>query len=376
MAFWNEARQRWEVSVELEPGPDGKRRRKMFTGDKAGEVDARARSYKPPATFAADNGTVTDLLEAWFAYRCTGEKAIRPNTKANYRYIMDRMIIPLIGTVQVARLQDIHVTTMLSDLQTAGKKGRVRYLTWVVLNAALTYAVKRKKLLANIMTFVDKPVVVERKMQCLDEKEIPAFLKVIRNEDQFPLFLLALYSGMRLGELLGLQWSDVDMATGRINVRHTLLEVKKGNILLGVPCKCCGVVDGRGPVKTEAGLREIQLTPDIVAALTKQRERLFGLGLRASPWVFPNGGGTPMLQGGVRKLLKRFLKLAMVKKSIRFHDLRHSSATLMLTMGVAEKMLQQTLGQTDPKMLQRYIHAVQEHREIVAAKVAGVFAGI
>lgn len=399
--FYSEANKQWIGMVELPKGMDGKRKRIMRKGATEKEVQKALKPYiEGEQTVTSSKATVGDLCDAWFASRSVGEDAIRTNTKANYTYIIEKLVKPFIGGQRVDKVQDYHINQYMDALKSDSrprfdkdgkqlisrktgeplyekpKKDRVRQMAWVLLNSVFRYAKKKKMIAVNPMEDAAKPKTKEKKMQCLTKPEIQAFLTVIRNEDQFPLFFLALYSGMRIGELLGLQHEDLDLQNNVLRVNHTLVEDESGHINVGEPCECCGVKDGRAPAKTDAGIREIELTPELVTTLRKQQERLLGLGLRACPWVFPSSNGTPLLQDNTRKLLKRFLKLAMIKKHIRFHDLRHSAATLMLTVGADTKMIQQRLGHSDEKMMKRYVHAVKEHESIVAGKLAGVFAGV
>lgn len=370
--------------AERPRGQDGKRKRVMRISKIPGPKGEKEvwKALKPfvdgEQIVSSTTSTVGELCDLVLASRSVGEDAIRQNTKKNYSYIVESLIKPFIGGQQVAKLQDYHLNQYFDALKLAGKKERVRQMAWVFLNSALLYAKKKKMIVSNPLEDVAKPKLKKSEIQCMDKEEIQRFLRTIRAEDQFPLFFLALYGGMRIGEILALQWDDIDFTTGVLTVRHTLMEVESGVITTGYPCPCgCGATDGRSVPKTDAGfMRPIELTEELLASLRKQQERLMGLGLRACPWVFPNGTGGPLLQGNVRKLLKRFLKQAKITKHIRFHDLRHSAATLMLTVGADTQMIQQRLGHANQQMMARYVHAVKEHESIIKAKMAGVFAGV
>lgn len=399
MAFWNEARQRWCEIVELPVGLDGKRRRKTFFAKSMGEVKKKAERYQPSGVSSNPDATVSDLADAFMAKKCRGEEPLRPNTEANYRYLVDKLIKPIIGALRVSKLEEHHIEGWLDQLKKGGwprtdekgeqrtdKKGQVllekpkgpalREDAFIMLGSLLTYGRERKMLAGNPMEFVRAPSPPEKKILFLNREEIARFLTVVRNEDQFPFFYLTLYAGLRVGETLALQWEDVDFEAGIIRVRHTLLEVKRGRITKDKPCECCGVLDGRGPTKTRSGVREIKVTPEIITALRNQQKRLLQLGLRICPWAFPTRKGTPQIQRNVQRLLKRLLFLSGIPKKVSLHGLRHSAATLMITMGTNTKMVQQRLGHGDSKMMDRYVHAAEEHEEIVAQKLAGFFAGV
>ena len=147
--------------------------------------------------------------------------------------------------------------------------------------------------------------------------------------------MLALVTGMRRGELLGLKWSDVNFAEGVISVRRSLVELKGEGIIESEP-------------KTSKGYRSILLPAFALAVLKEHQERQAVLRQRASQWkdrdyVFCTSHGTPFAAANLRTMFKEVLKKAGLP-DIRFHDLCHSVATLLLSIGTHPKVVQELLG--------------------------------
>lgn len=361
--------------------------------------------------------TIKDLGERMLASKDASENVIRPNTKRYYAYLFEKIVARL-GSHKILEIQPEDIEAMLKDMR-LGEPGpdvkcveikgvsysvvppakhtkrfthpdypglllkknkpvanRLRREIFKFLSAMFEFAVTKDLMGRNPCKKVTAPKKIEERKNYLgsvwNQEETQKFLAAARTERLYAVFVLACLTGMRQGEILGLVTDDVDLTTGRLRVQHTLLEVKNGEILEDYSCPCCGVKDGRGKVKTDAGQRDLVLPPEAVAALKQHRAKLLEEGLSGSKWMFPSEEGTPMLKANVRRAMKRICKRAGVKK-IRFHDIRHTNGTLMLTLHVDARMAQRALGHSDGEMTSKYTATVEAHQKEVADAMTGVF---
>ncbi len=221
----------------------------------------------------------------------------------------------------------------------------------VTLHEALGQAVKWHMIPRSICGAVNAPRPAPEEMRTLCAEETQRLLKVAHGDRLEALYVLAVHTGMRQGELLALEWQDVDLEAGTVQVRRTL--TKSGtSLLLGEP-------------KTAKGRRKIKLTARATAALRAHRKRLLEERMkRAGLWqdqglVFASESGTLINPTNLRKRsFASLLERAGVSK-IRFHDLRHTCATLLLGRGVHAKFVQELLGHANIAItLDTYSHVL------------------
>lgn len=399
------------TAVELPSSPEGKRRREWVYGPDAATVKERADKIREDVKrrrgeYLVDGSmTVSDLLTL-FLEECVSreDSPITENTKANYEYAIG-LINDRIGRELAQDLQAIQVKKLLLEplakpwvtkkgKQMKGRSPRTRQLVWMVLRAAYTWAAENNMPLGRPCNDTNAIHVENEEIDPLSKEEAAKFLKAVQGERLFTMMVLAIYAGLRLGELLALQWEDVNMETGELRIRHSLAEI--GGRLITTPCnRCvnrqkrtgCGATDGRCAVKSRTSRRKLLLPPEAIVALRQHRERLEAEGLqpiagrvgvvnagrKACPWVFPTSEGTPQYRASARRWFKRVLRESGVR-AIRFHDLRHTAATLMLTEGMDQRDIQRTLGHSDDVMTRRYQHWNDERMRKAAAVMTGLFA--
>jgi len=164
---------------------------------------------------------------------------------------------------------------------------------------------------------------------------VVTFLDAAKTQRLFALFLTAVMTGMRRGELLGLKWDDVDFANGTISVKRSLVRSSKGPTI--------------GDVKTEKSKRSISISETVIQALKTHRitqaQELLMVGQKnANGWVFTRQTDPqPPYPTDINKILKRIITQADLPQ-ISFHDLRHTHATMLLSQGVNPKIVQERLG--------------------------------
>ena len=205
---------------------------------------------------------------------------------------------------------------------------------------------------------MERPRVPRKEFRVLDADEARRLLEAAKGDRLEALLVLALTTGMRQGELLGLQWEDVDLKNGTIYVRRTLLEVD-GRLTTG---------------ETKSGRnRRLDLPEIAVEALREHRKRMMAEG-HPGPWVFCDTKGGPIRKNNlIRRWFKPLLEKAGLPE-IRFHDLRHTAATLLLTLGVHPKVVQERLGHSQISVtLDTYSHVLPSLQKQAASKLDAMF---
>jgi integrase len=194
--------------------------------------------------------------------------------------------------------------------------------------------VKWQLISLNIAEAVDPPRSTKREIRPLNSEQVKLLLELAKGTNLYALYLLAITTGMRQGELLGLKWEDVNLRTGSLQVRRTIF-----NGQVSAP-------------KTSKGRRSIKLTQLTVGALQGHQ--------RQGEWVFSSGVGTPISCHNLHnRMWKPLLNKAGLPPNTRFHDLRHTCATLLLTKGVHPKIVQEMLGHSTISItLDTYSHVL------------------
>jgi len=299
-------------------------------------------SYVEPA-----KQTVAEYLEQWLK-DFVATKVDKPKTRRSYEMIVHRHLIPALGHVKLSRLtpamvQGYYTRTLESGrLGTDGKPlGKPLSQTTVahhhaVLHDALEFAVRLGLVGRNVADAVEPPKIRRKELVVWSEDEVRSFLTAARDSRYYPVFVLALTTGLRAGELFALRWQDVDLNASALTVNQTL-EKPGPNPRFGRP-------------KSKASRRTVTLSHAAVEALrshkAKQNEERLQVG---EAWhdfglCFCVFDGKPLRPGNFR----RDVFLPLIEKAnvslIRFHDLRHSHATMLLTAGIHPKVVSERLG--------------------------------
>jgi integrase len=278
-------------------------------------------------------------------------RAVRATT--GYRQQSDSHLLPALGRYRLTRLgpdtlQGYYAAKLRSGLSST----TVKY-HHAILHRALTQAVRWGLLARNPAEAVDPPRPRKEEMRFLTPGEVAALLDTARaaGDRLAALWTLAVYSGARQGELLGLRWSDVDLEAGTVSVSRALLRVRGGAGVYAEP-------------KTASSLRTVTLDEDAVAALREhqkrqEEERRVLEGAYAKEGlVFCTHEGRPLDRFNVRRDFLRALERAGLTP-VRFHDLRHTSATLMVIAGVHLKQMGARLGHADIHTTAKYSHLIR-----------------
>ena len=357
----------WEASLTVGYAENGEQKRKFFSGKtklEALEKRDKAKADLGSGLFIdADGLTVTEYFEKWFKH-IAQDKA--PSTVSGYMRTFNKAIKPTIGRVRLDKLRPIQVQDLYSTLLAEGTgRWTVRY-AHTVLHAALEQAREWELVSRNVADAVRPPERAEKSdMTIWSPAEASRFLEHTQAHRLHGLFYLALMTGMRKGELLGLHWGDVSLGRSEINVRMNLTEVG-GKLYLREP-------------KTKASRRTILIPSDTVKVLQEhhaaleRHKLLLGAAWDEQDLVFPSELGTPLSPANVYRLFKNIIKRAGVP-NIRFHDLRHTHASLLILKGTSAKVVSDRLGHTDVGFtLNTYTHLFDEQRREAAMSFDDLF---
>ena len=352
---------RWRASLSL-GYRNGKRWRKVFEAATRSEVQDKLsqalQDQKLGLPVATTKQTVGQFLNSWLTDAV--KRSVKPKTHRTYSDLCRLHIVPVIGKRPLEKLSPQQVNRFLNDKLEAGLSPRSVAHLRATLRAALNDALKWGLVARNVAALVDAPKVKKLEMKVFTAEQARAFLEAAKVERLETLFRTALSLGCRQGEALGLQWQDVDLEAGILIVRRALQRID-GTLQL-VPTK-------------EDKVHTITLPAATVSALAahrtrQQEERLIaGSTWRETDFVFTTASGTPLDARNVIRTFHRILKRAGLPK-IRFHDLRHSIATLLLAQGVSPGYVKDLLGHSSVAFtLQTYGHVLATVKREVAAKI-------
>ena len=295
----------------------------------------------------AESVTVQTFLERYKADVVL--HTLRPKTQETYTIIIDTHLVPEIGRIKLNALRPDHLQKLYSDKLKAGKSRRTVQHIHAVVHRALTHAVKWGLVPRNVADAVEAPRPQQKPPEMLTEAQALSFLDYVKDDPLYPLWLTLFSTGMRKGEVLGLRWSDVDMAAGIIHVSQVAQAVHKRGTMISEP-------------KTDQSRRSIGLPPMTVAALKVHKERTARYQdfeyFKDQDLVFCTKRGTPF---GSRNLLTYFHR-ALVKAglpTVTLHSLRHLHATMLLKAGLHPKIVQSRLGHSQIGMtMDLYSHVM------------------
>lgn len=352
----------WYARVDLGNDPlTGKRKQKRLKAPSRKLLDkeiADAIAAGIPEARPDGEMTVAAYLTEWLD---TAANRLRPTTRKSYAERVRLFLIPLLGDIRLAALKPVDVQRFHRDMLDSGRAPGTVAVVHAVLRSALNDAVRLGIIDRNVASVVHAPRPKPPEMQTWTPEQVAAVLRAAQGDRYACLWRLALTTGMRRGELLGLRWIDVDLDNALLTIRHTLYQGKGRAWESGTP-------------KTEKGRRSIALSPDDVAALAAHRTAHLALQLAAPEWhetglVFTEANGKAV---NANRLRERFLKL--IDRAgvpvIRFHDMRHTAASLMLAAGVHAKIVQERLGHSSISItLDRYSHVAPSLQQDAATKL-------
>ena len=401
--FFDEDRQKYVGQLSYVDEKTGKRNRPKVYGDTEPECRRLMKELEREIEkgLRPDKGskyTVKSWLDVWF------ETFQKPNVRANTwerQALCIKQINAEIGNIRLSKLRAEDVQGLYNKLGKEGKKkkdpetGKVTLIPLSsqsvvhchnVLHKALKQAVKLKYISANVTEDADKPIIKRKEINPMTEEQAQAFLKAVKSHRLYASFFLDLSTGLRLGELLALAWDDVDLDKGKIFVRRALQNRQNGGVVFE-------------DLKSKKSRRTLSLPPDAVVELKKHKSRQaeehmaarvraakhakkFGVEIDPeSYWVesglvFRQLNGDRLDPHSYYRTYKKLLKEEAKMDGFRFHDLRHTFATLMFKKGVDVKIVSEMLGHASIQITyDTYVHVMPGMTEQAAMVLQGVFTG-
>ena len=323
---------RYQAALTLE-----NHKRRYFYGKTRKEVQDKLNmalhEQKQGTLATGPQQTLKAHLEKWLEQVVRLTK--RPNTYKGYRSAVYCHLIPALGHIRLQKLTVGHLQAFYVE-KVKKLKPRTLIVVRAALSGALEDALKQGFVVRNVAKLVDLPHVEWYEGQVLTVEQAKKLLEVARGSRLDALLLVALTTGMRRGELVGLRWRDVDLEKGVLQVRHTVSRVWGMGLVVGEP-------------KAKAGRRKIMLSSVVIRALkehqVRQEEARVKMGDRwkEQGLIFCNSYGTYFDPSYVWRLFKKLLKAAGLP-NVRFHDLRHSAATVLLAEKMDLKAVSELLG--------------------------------
>ncbi len=324
-----------------------RRTRRYVSGHSPAEARKRLRDAMDAALrdkAAADSPTVEWWATRWLDTVERSYDRIRPATFRSYRKVIRSHVIPALGSWPLDDLRPGDVERWMAGLTERGLRPSTVALSRRVLAACLADAERDGRAKRNAARLARAPRVAgTTRRRTLTGAEARHLLELARHDDGAGLLVtLALGTGARIGELLGLDWSDVDLAAGTVSIARSRSR------------------SGTGPTKSRHGVRTVALPAFALEALRAETRR-------DGP-VIATADGRPLIpeRAGERwRLLRKRAGL----DGLRFHDLRGTVATLALARGIPAKALADSLGHDPAVLLRTYAGPIEDGREAIASAI-------
>ena len=367
----------WTIIVEAGRDPITKKRKRIknaFQGTKREAEKEMARllteidsgQYVKPSKLTFD-----EYLIQWLDDY--GKPNLAPSTFDSYRRIINVHIIPALGFIKLDKLQPMHLQHYYNKSLGEGRKDgngglslRTVQYHHRIIREALQHALKWQLIQQNVADFVQAPRPKKAEISLPGLSEIDRLLETARDHHDYSLITTAIFTGMRRAELLGLRWSDISFDSFSLSIRQTLQRLPGQGFIFTDP-------------KSQKSKRQIIIPPALVSVLKDHRKKQlesklhFDEGYQDFNLVFPRPDGSPEDPSNISHRFKALVdKLSLT--GLRFHDLRHLHATLLLAQGVHPKVVQERLGhQTVTLTLDTYSHVIPSLQRDVADKLENLF---
>lgn len=360
-SIWRRGDGRWEGRVDF-GWAAGKRKHMSVYGktraDVARQMTTLLRAREAGMTPGGSSQLLGAYLEAWLR---SIEGSLRPKTLQTTRMDVRRHIIPDLGKARLGMLQPRRVQAFLDAKLKSGLAPPSVVHIRAILRRALGRAMRYGWVYRNVATLTDPPRVERFEIKPFTSEEARAFLDAARQDDLEALFKLALSTGLRQGELLGLKWDDLDLEKAELRVNQALQRYDGALHLV--------------PPKTPRSRRSVPIPALAVEALRQLRYAQRDAHLRAgSLWhetglVFTTRWGTPIEPRNATRSFKQLLARAGLRP-MRFHDLRHSFATLLLIQGVSARVVMEILGHSQINVtMNTYSHVLPALQRDAASRL-------
>lgn len=350
---------KWRASISV-TGPDGTRERKTKTcatrADAVAELEQLRVAARTP-TPVEDPTTVGQWLHRWLEL---GKPNWAANTYAQHESIVRNWVVGYVGAIRLVRLTADDVRAMLAQARSErGAKARILQLMRGVLRTSLNVAVEDGRLAINPVAKVKNPASEAEDIRPFTEQEVALILQKTKGTRYHAVYALALTMGMRIGEILGLRDTQIDLQAGTVRIEEQLIDLK-------------GVVT-RSKTKTRYSRRTVHLTATAREALTAHAEILKAEGNVGGEYLFParRGGPTRRTNFARRNWNAMLRRLKIDHRG--FHHCRHTFATLALRDGVPVTVVSAILGHASPDITYRvYSHFMPGDQAMAVAAMDAI----
>ena len=356
---------RWEGRVVIGYDDNGLPKTKNVLAKTKRECQEKLRQLTESMVGRNDRKVKPDMLFGdWLCYwyETHSKPTLRASTQNNYENVIHNHVLPEIGKIPLNKLSQNDLQQFYGRLKKNGRKrlteqygaglsDRMVRMCHAVCRSALERAVRDDLLRTNPAIGCKLPPKKAKEMQVLDREELQKFLIQAQADGYYELFLLDICTGLRRGELIALQWGDLNFETGVLTVNKQAYTVNGELQII--------------PPKTKASVRKLVLPPAVLAVLREYKKTV------DSRWMFPSPvkADRPITPGVARRRLQTILERADCKR-VRFHDLRHTFATLALENGMDVKTLSAMLGHVSAvTTLDIYTHITGDMQRAAAASI-------
>ena len=327
---------RWEGRYYV-PTEDGPKRKVIYGKTRAEVSEKLTKALSDRANgivYDNENITIGEYLDVWLKRSVYG--SVRQSTYDRDTNLVNNHIKPVLGSLKLKKLNSAHVQNFYRNRLDTGLSASTVRKIHDILRRGLAQAVDWHLTQRNVADVVKPPRPVPKEIVALSTDETRRLLDAAAEDRLEALYVLAVHTGMRQGEMLALRWQDVDIENAVLSVRRTLTR-RGGKIAFGEP-------------KTKKSRRSIRLTPQAVDALRAHLERqlrdmeILGDHYQDQGLIFTTDTGAPINPSNLRQRSFTPLLKRVGLPHMRFHDLRHTCATLLLSRGVHPKFVQELLG--------------------------------
>jgi integrase len=351
--FWSRSEKTWIAEITL---PDGRRKRKRNKEKSIvqGWLFEQRKAVSENRTVPDGKVTFGDFVDQFLSD--VAQHTLKPKTYSSYKWILEKHVTPDLGHIRLTHLQPYQLQNLYSEKLKSGLSNRTVRHIHATIRRVLNEAVKWELIYRNPCNQVTPPRLEKTPPAVWTVDEARTFLSAVAEHRWHAIYLIALTTGARRGEILGMEWENIDWAKGTIRIEKTISEVN-GRAVITEP-------------KTQRSRRTISL-PEIV--LDHLKPNMPAQAGKKTGFIFASNVGTPIAP---RNLLRHFYSVLadLDIPKIRFHDLRHTAATILFQQDVHPKKVQELLGHSSIVLtLDTYSHIIPSMHSETAEKMDELF---
>jgi integrase len=288
-----------------------------------------------------------ELTKLWLEEK---EDNVRESTIYSYKRVLDARILPFFKKMDVKGVKPLHIHNFYQKLKKEGLSGKYISYVGVILNSIFNKGLQMEFIVSNPVGKANKPKSTKKKQLSWSREEALQFLDAAQvRSDYYLAYLLAFYTGMRIGEVLGLHWSDIDLDKQVIHVQHTLT-LNEGKYVIG-------------PVKTDSSNRSIPIGDNLIQQLEEHKKFSSNT---SEEMVFVTKKGKYVVPYTLRYIMKKICE-ELDLPLIRFHDIRRTHTSILIDEGVSPKVVSQRLGHSDVSITLNIYTDVFDERQVEAS---------